>query len=73
MLVVANLKAKNLVKFKSHGMVLCAAGTNKDEDGTETVEFIEPPEGAKLGEVASHGVLRNKWKRKRYLRRVWMV
>ena len=50
-LVVANLKAKNLVGFKSHGMVLCAAETNAD--GTEKVEFVEPPEGAPLGEVVT--------------------
>lgn len=49
-LVVANLKAKNLVGFKSHGMVLCAAQAN--EDG-EKVEFVEPPEGAPLGEVVT--------------------
>lgn len=48
-LVVSNLKAKNLVGFKSHGMVLCAAETN--DDGSEKVEFVEPPEGAPLGEV----------------------
>lgn len=51
LLVVANLKAKNLVGFKSHGMVLCAAGTN--EDGSDKVEFIEPPEVAPLGEVVT--------------------
>jgi len=51
LLVVSNLKAKNLVGFKSHGMVLCAAETK--EDGTELVEFIEPPEGAPLGEVVT--------------------
>ena len=50
-LVVANLKAKNLVGFKSHGMVLCAAETNAD--GSEKVEFVEPPEGAPLGEVVT--------------------
>ncbi len=49
LLVVSNLKAKNLVKFKSHGMVLCAAQSK--EDGSETVEFVEPPEDAKPGEV----------------------
>jgi aminoacyl tRNA synthase complex-interacting multifunctional protein 1 len=38
-------QAKNLVGFKSHGMVLCAAETR--EDGTEKVEFVEPPEGGK--------------------------
>ena len=51
LLVVSNLKPKNLVKFKSHGMVLCAAATK--EDGSETVEFIEPPEGAAIGEVVT--------------------
>lgn len=49
LLVASNLKAKNLVGFKSHGMVLCAAGTN--EDGSERVEFVEPPEGAPIGEI----------------------
>lgn len=49
LLVVSNLKAKNLVGFKSFGMVLCAAET--DENGKEKVEFIEPPEGAPLGET----------------------
>eukprot|EP00520_Triparma_pacifica_P010506 CAMPEP_0118642276 /NCGR_PEP_ID=MMETSP0785-20121206/5751_1 /TAXON_ID=91992 /ORGANISM="Bolidomonas pacifica, Strain CCMP 1866" /LENGTH=223 /DNA_ID=CAMNT_0006533821 /DNA_START=109 /DNA_END=777 /DNA_ORIENTATION=+ len=44
LLVVANLKAKNLKGFKSHGMVLCASKDDK-------VQFIEPPEGAPLGEV----------------------
>lgn len=47
LLVVANLKAKNLVKFKSHGMVLCAA----DKNGK--VEFVEPPSGAPIGEVVT--------------------
>jgi aminoacyl tRNA synthase complex-interacting multifunctional protein 1 len=51
LLVVSNLKAKNLVKFKSHGMVLCAA--ENLEDGSEKVEFVEPPEGAEIGEVIS--------------------
>ena len=49
-LVIANLKAKNLVGFKSFGMVLCAAET---VDGKERVEFVEPPESAPLGEVVS--------------------
>lgn len=47
LLVVANLKAKNLVRFKSHGMVLCAAS----EDGK--VEFVEPPADAPIGEVVT--------------------
>mmetsp|Transcript_7498 Transcript_7498/g.16153 ORF Transcript_7498/g.16153 Transcript_7498/m.16153 type:complete len:238 (-) Transcript_7498:12-725(-) len=50
LLVVANLKAKNLVKFKSHGMVLCAAAATST---TETVEFVEPPESASVGDVVS--------------------
>jgi len=55
LLVVANLKAKNLVGFKSHGMVLCAAAHNDkyDGNGTERVEFVEPPEGAPIGEVVT--------------------
>mmetsp|Transcript_1912 Transcript_1912/g.2684 ORF Transcript_1912/g.2684 Transcript_1912/m.2684 type:complete len:240 (-) Transcript_1912:66-785(-) len=57
LLVVSNLKAKNLVGFKSHGMVLCAAETK--EDGSELVEFIEPPEGAPLGEVVTFEGLPN--------------
>jgi aminoacyl tRNA synthase complex-interacting multifunctional protein 1 len=54
LLVVTNLKAKNLVGFKSHGMVLCAAKT-KDKNGSEEqlVEFVEPPVGAEIGEVVS--------------------
>ena len=51
LLVVSNLKAKNLVGFKSHGMVLCAATTK--EDGTELVEFVEPPADAVVGEVVT--------------------
>ena len=49
LLVVSNLKPKNLVGFKSHGMVLCAAEAN--EDGSENVKFVEPPADAPLGEV----------------------
>lgn len=44
-LVLTNLKTRKLVGFPSHGMVMCAAS----EDGTK-VEFIEPPEGAQIGE-----------------------
>lgn len=50
LLVVANLKAKKLVGFKSHGMVLCAAQPKDDGEG-ELVEFVEPPADAKIGEV----------------------
>ena len=44
-LVLANLKARKLAGFASHGMVLCAA----NEDGSK-VEFVVPPEGAEVGE-----------------------
>jgi methionine--tRNA ligase beta chain len=49
LLVVANLKARNLKGFKSHGMVLCA----KSDDGAR-VQFIEPPAAAPLGEVVRY-------------------
>jgi aminoacyl tRNA synthase complex-interacting multifunctional protein 1 len=53
-LVVANLNPKNLVGFKSHGMVLCAASIPVDGDGAkEHVEFVEPPDGAPVGEVVT--------------------
>jgi len=52
LLVVANLKAKNLKGFKSHGMVLCAAESD-GADG-ERVQFVEPPEGAPLGEIIQY-------------------
>ena len=35
-------------------MVLCAAA---EKDGTEIVEFVEPPEGAALGEIVTFGGL----------------
>eukprot|EP00584_Thalassiosira_punctigera_P019498 CAMPEP_0172555216 /NCGR_PEP_ID=MMETSP1067-20121228/58303_1 /TAXON_ID=265564 ORGANISM="Thalassiosira punctigera, Strain Tpunct2005C2" /NCGR_SAMPLE_ID=MMETSP1067 /ASSEMBLY_ACC=CAM_ASM_000444 /LENGTH=485 /DNA_ID=CAMNT_0013343729 /DNA_START=44 /DNA_END=1501 /DNA_ORIENTATION=+ len=44
-LVLCNLKARNLAGFPSHGMVLCAS--NADHT---SVEFAVPPEGAKIGE-----------------------
>jgi aminoacyl tRNA synthase complex-interacting multifunctional protein 1 len=61
LLVVSNLKAKNLVGFKSHGMVLCAAapaavaagGGGGDDGSKEKVEFVEPPAGAAVGEVVT--------------------
>lgn len=52
LLVVSNLKAKNLVGFKSHGMVLCAAQPKEDGSGEE-VQFVEPPAGAMIGEVVT--------------------
>jgi len=44
-LVLCNLKARNLAGVSSHGMVLCAS--NADHSA---VEFVIPPEGAKIGE-----------------------
>ena len=44
-LVLCNLKARNLVGFPSHGMVMCASNA----DHTAVV-FAVPPEGAKIGE-----------------------
>mmetsp|Transcript_119286 Transcript_119286/g.345021 ORF Transcript_119286/g.345021 Transcript_119286/m.345021 type:complete len:626 (+) Transcript_119286:205-2082(+) len=44
-LVLANLKARKLMGFPSHGMVLCAA-----DDASGKVQFVEPPEGAQVGE-----------------------
>ena len=44
-LVLCNLKARSLVGFPSHGMVMCAS----NDDHTK-VEFAVPPEGAKIGE-----------------------
>jgi methionine--tRNA ligase beta chain len=43
-LVLANLKARKLMGFPSHGMVLCASS----DDGK--VEFIDPPADAEVGE-----------------------
>eukprot|EP00559_Dactyliosolen_fragilissimus_P000570 CAMPEP_0184864776 /NCGR_PEP_ID=MMETSP0580-20130426/16085_1 /TAXON_ID=1118495 /ORGANISM="Dactyliosolen fragilissimus" /LENGTH=494 /DNA_ID=CAMNT_0027363695 /DNA_START=10 /DNA_END=1494 /DNA_ORIENTATION=- len=44
-LVLCNLKQRNLVGFPSHGMVLCAS--NADHT---SVEFVIPPSGTKVGE-----------------------
>jgi aminoacyl tRNA synthase complex-interacting multifunctional protein 1 len=48
-LVLANLKSRNMLGFPSHGMVLCASAS--DGDGVAgTVRFIEPPPDAAIGE-----------------------
>ena len=47
LVVVCNLKPRNLAGFKSYGMVLCAAGA----DGK--VEFVDPPPEAKVGDRIS--------------------
>jgi aminoacyl tRNA synthase complex-interacting multifunctional protein 1 len=44
-LVLCNLKARSLVGFPSHGMVICASNADHTK-----VEFAVPPEGAKIGE-----------------------
>jgi len=50
-LVLANLKSRKLVGFPSHGMVLCACEYGEADDGSEdTVEFVCPPEGSKIGD-----------------------
>lgn len=54
-LVLCNLKARNLVGFKSHGMVMCAAVPA--EGGKEKVAFVDPPAGAKVGERLTFGDL----------------
>lgn len=43
--VVSNLKARKLAGFDSQGMVLCAI-----QGGHETVQLLEPPAGANVGE-----------------------
>ena len=48
LIVICNLKPRNLVGFKSHGMVLCASTTL--EDGTTKVEFVDPPASANPGD-----------------------
>lgn len=44
-LVLCNLKKRNLVGFPSHGMVLCAANSDHSE-----VRLVSPPADAKIGE-----------------------
>lgn len=44
-LVLSNLKPRNLVGFPSHGMVLCASNADHTK-----VEFVSAPAGAKIGE-----------------------
>lgn len=44
-LVLCNLKKRNLVGFPSHGMVLCASNADHTK-----VEFVVPPEDTPIGE-----------------------
>eukprot|EP01039_Chlorochromonas_danica_P007114 gene7114-7866_t len=46
-IVICNLKPRNLVGFKSHGMVLCAS---HHEGEVNRVEFIDPPANSKPGD-----------------------
>lgn len=56
LIVVCNLKARNLVGFKSHGMVLCASTV--DENGVHRVEFVDPPASAKPGDrIVAEGLV----------------
>jgi aminoacyl tRNA synthase complex-interacting multifunctional protein 1 len=48
LIVICNLKPRNLVGFKSNGMVLCASTTLSD--GTTAVEFVDPPASAQPGD-----------------------
>ena len=51
-LVLCNLKPRELAGYNSHGMVLCASSAGKDK-----VEVVDPPAGAKVGErVTFEGV-----------------
>lgn len=49
-MVLCNLKQRNLVGFPSHGMVMCAS--NADHT---SVEIMSPPAGAKIGERVLFG------------------
>jgi len=44
-LVLANLKARTMLGFKSHGMVLCSSNADHTK-----VEIVSPPQGSKIGE-----------------------
>ncbi|CAM9485021.1 unnamed protein product [Ectocarpus sp. 12 AP-2014] len=50
-IVMCNLKPRNLKGFKSQGMVVCAVGALSD--GKELVELVVPPEGSTVGERLS--------------------
>ncbi|CCI45156.1 unnamed protein product [Albugo candida] len=58
--VLCNLKPRNMLGFRSHGMVMCAATTL--DNGEEKVRFVEPPLNAKIGErVAFEGLSGEPW------------
>ena len=47
-IVLANLKARKLADYMSHGMVLCAETPDR-----LTAELLQPPAGAQPGDVIS--------------------
>ncbi len=49
-IVLCNLKARNMRGVKSHGMLLCASN-----DAHDVVEPLVPPEGAAIGERVYFG------------------
>jgi aminoacyl tRNA synthase complex-interacting multifunctional protein 1 len=54
-LVVCNLKARNIAGFPSNGMVACAVSGEGDD---KKAELVEPPKGAKPGDrLMAHGIL----------------
>lgn len=57
LIVVCNLKPRNLVGFKSFGMVLCAVSAD-DGSGSSKVEFIDPPLDAAIGDrITGEGLI----------------
>lgn len=46
--VLCNLKKRNLVGFPSHGMVLCAVNSDKGQ-----VQLVSPPDGSNIGDRVS--------------------
>ena len=56
-LVLCNLKPRNLAGYKSNGMVMCASS----EDGTK-VELVEPPTSAEVGERVTFGGIEGDYK-----------
>lgn len=47
-IVITNLKEKTIVKYKSHGMILCAETPDR-----KTAELLQPPAGSQPGDLIS--------------------
>lgn len=68
-LVLCNLKPRNLVGFRSHGMVMCAAVPL--EDGKEKVAFVTPPRAPRWASASRSRASRaspsppRRWRRRR--------